>query len=217
MNRFNSDIQYGDFGSEVRHLQDFLESKGYGTFMKLPIRFFGDTTLARVKKFQQDNGITPVTGYFGPLSRNSANRMLSTTNREILLNTAISCLGTDASPNDLAPDELGCAETVNDIHEKAFGFPIGGGLSTAMLYQALLTSPYFSAQEAYLPGDVIISPTGYGTGGLSNGHVGIVGEKDSVMSNSSATGLFTKNYTIQSWKDRYQKIGGFPVRFFRRL
>ena len=46
--------------------------------------------------------------------------------RSKLYLTALSCLGTDASPNDIAPDEFGCAETVNAIHKKAFGVEIGG-------------------------------------------------------------------------------------------
>ena len=36
-------------------------------------------------------------------------------NRIRLYEAARSFIGTDASPNDLAPDELGCAETVNEI------------------------------------------------------------------------------------------------------
>jgi len=39
--------------------------------------------------------------------------------REILYETAKSFLGKDASPADEAPDEYGCAETVNEIHPKS--------------------------------------------------------------------------------------------------
>ena len=42
-------------------------------------------------------------------------------NRIRLYEAARSFIGTDASPNDLAPDELGCAETVNEIIRRAFG------------------------------------------------------------------------------------------------
>ena len=40
-------------------------------------------------------------------------------NRIKLYEAARSFIGTDASPNDLAPDELGCAETVNEIIRRA--------------------------------------------------------------------------------------------------
>jgi predicted carbohydrate-binding protein with CBM5 and CBM33 domain len=68
-------------------------------------------------------------------------------------------------------------------------------------------------------GCVIISPTGYaGPGGiLSNGHTGIVGVDGNIMSNDSATGLFTQNYTIESWRKRYVDQGKFPMAFFRPI
>lgn len=130
---------------------------------------------------------------------------------------AISSLGKDASPNDIAPDEYGCAETVNDIHRKVFGSPIGGDVSTYRMYQALMKHPRFLGVDTPLEGDVIISPTGYGNGGLTNGHVGIVGKGGIVMSNDSGTGLFSENFTLNSWRKRYVGKGGYPVKFFRRV
>lgn len=138
-------------------------------------------------------------------------------NRLILFATAVKCLGTDASPNDLAPDEVGCAETVNAIHKKAFGFEIGGKLSTYQMYSALQKSKYFIKVDQPLEGDIVISPTGYGNGNLKNGHVGIKGEYDKIMSNASATGTFEENYTMKSWKERYVDKGGYPMHFFRRV
>lgn len=138
--------------------------------------------------------------------------------REILYKTALSFLGTDASPNDLAPDDLACAETVNEIHKKAFGIHIDEpGLSTTSLYAAMkhLTSMFQSVPDP-LPGDIIISPTGYGNGNLAHGHVGIM-SKYRIFSNNSATGNLTEYYTLETWRDRYQKLGGFPVLFFRRV
>ena len=41
---------------------------------------------------------------------------------------AILSLGMDASPDDVAEDIFGCAESVNAIHKKAFNFEIGGNL-----------------------------------------------------------------------------------------
>lgn len=136
-------------------------------------------------------------------------------NREKLHSAALSFLGKDASPNDVAPDELGCAESVNDIFISVFGKPIGGDVSTYRMYAALQTDQRFIRVDSPMAGDIVLSPTGYGNGGLSAGHVGIVDVDDKIMSNSSATGKWTQNYTIKTWTDYYKGKGGYPVLFFR--
>lgn len=136
-------------------------------------------------------------------------------NRVKLYDAAVASIGIDASPNDIAPDEVGCAETVNAIFKSVFGAEAGGSLSTHNMYLSLLKDKRFIKVDQPLPGDIIISPTGYGSGGLSNGHVGIIGQKDTIMSNSSATGTFESNYTLKAWRDRYAGKGGYPVVFFR--
>jgi len=46
---------------------------------------------------------------------------------------------------------------------------------------------------------LIISPSGTGNAKkISNGHVGIVLDNEEIASNDSRTGIFRKNYTIQS-------------------
>ncbi len=42
-------------------------------------------------------------------------------NRGKLYSAAISFLGKDGSPRDLASDDLACAETLNEIYKKVFG------------------------------------------------------------------------------------------------
>lgn len=143
--------------------------------------------------------------------------LLSTTKRELLYQTAVESLGKDASPNDAAPDEYGCAETVNAIHKKAFGDPIGGDVSTLRMYKCLQTRFDFKQVQDPQRGDIIISPTGSGgTKEVPNGHVGIMADNGVIMSNSSANGLFLKNYTLASWRNRYEKAG-YPVLFFRKV
>lgn len=140
------------------------------------------------------------------------------TAQQMLYDYALTKLGTDASPADIAPDEYGCAETVCDIIHGRFGdFPIQGTIiSTAILYKQLKAHPKFRLVTDFGPGDVLVSPTGYGNGNLSNGHTGIVGESNTIMSNDSASGIFIQNYTLDTWIARYRKIGGFPLFFFRR-
>lgn len=138
-------------------------------------------------------------------------------NRVKLYLAALLELGKDASPLDEAPDEVGCADSVSKILLKTFPGVIKGSLSTAELFNQLNSSKEFTKVSQFRFGDIIISPTGSGTGGLSNGHVGIVGEDETIMSNSSATGLWTSNYTIATWVARYRKLGGYPIYFFRKI
>jgi len=138
-------------------------------------------------------------------------------NRVKLYLSALSFLGKDASPLDEAPDDVGCADSVSKVILNAFPNVIKGSISTAELYKQLSSSKEFSKVSQFKFGDIIISPTGMGTGGLAHGHVGIVGEDETIMSNASSTGLWTSNYTVTSWVARYRKLGGFPIIFFRKI
>lgn len=138
-------------------------------------------------------------------------------NRVKLYLAALEALGKDASPLDEAPDEYGCADSVSRIILKTFPNIIKGSISTAELFKQLNTSPHFTKVSQFRFGDIIISPTGMGTGGIANGHVGICGEDETIMSNTSATGLWTSNYTIATWVARYRKLGGYPIYFFRKI
>lgn len=137
-------------------------------------------------------------------------------NREKLYFAAKAALGTDASPADTVPDEVACAESVNQIHKNCFGFPIGGDASTYRLYDALMKSPLFTIVTTPMRGDIVISPTGYGNGTIP-GHVGICLDNDIIGSNDSGTGLFSTKYSLTDWRQRYQQKGGFPVIYFRRV
>lgn len=153
------------------------------------------------------------------LFSNIINPVTQGNNRLILFATAVKALGTDASPNDIAPDELGCAETVYDILSTAFPFNVGFPflISTSKFYDAIKVSSKYIKVDQPLEGDIVLSPSGHGNGKLSNGHIGVKGELDKIMSNSSATGKFMENFTMQTWKDRYVKLGGYPMLYFRRV
>ena len=130
-------------------------------------------------------------------------------------------LGRDASPSDEAPDELGCVDTVEEIYQALFGVYIAGHktLSTTVLYKKLNASPLWERTATPEEGSIIISPSGYSTKGYTHGHVGIVGENNIIMSNSSFPpnkGMFLENFTVDSWKRYYRAALGFPVYYFRR-
>ena len=139
-------------------------------------------------------------------------------NRIKLYLTALGYLGVDASPLDEAIDDLGCADSVSRVVKSAFPEAFKGSISTAELYKQLIASPSFKKVMDIKAGDIIISPTGKGkTGKVKNGHVGIVGENDEIMSNSSATGLWTTNFTLKTWRARYRTLGGYPLIIFRKI
>ncbi|QQG45760.1 MAG: peptidoglycan-binding protein [Candidatus Sungiibacteriota bacterium] len=74
---FNKNLYFGmRNNSEVVRLQEFLRDLGYFTYPTSTGNYF-TATLNAVKKFQKDNGIPAIGGYFGPQSRTIANRLLS--------------------------------------------------------------------------------------------------------------------------------------------
>ncbi len=74
---------------EVSTLQDFLQVKGY--LSSEPTGYFGLLTLEAVKKFQIANGISPVQGFVGVLTRaklNSMNSCAKTTTKTSPISTS---------------------------------------------------------------------------------------------------------------------------------
>ena len=120
----------------------------------------------------------------------------------------------------------GCAYAVNAIVQKATGAPVGGGLSTTDMYQALQQHARAAAgkgcfatavsQAAASPGTIIISPTTTIGGSLVHGHVGICMTDGctKIASNSSSAGCFKQNFTLESWKTAFKTNKGLPVLFY---
>lgn len=128
-------------------------------------------------------------------------------------------IGRDVSPRDLAPDDVACAESVSMLIQKIYpGFPTI--LSTAQLHTFFLnhTENFRKVDISNcLPGDIIVSPTGMGNNPrMPHGHTGILA-KEGICSNDSASGEWHEYYTLQTWINRYQKVGGYPVFIFRPL
>ena len=130
-----------------------------------------------------------------------------------LLDVAISQIGKDASPQDLAPDELGCAESVSVLIGQSYGnFPVITGTWT--LYQRLENDPRFSSVLTPQAGDIIISPTGSLANAPFPGHTGIMLDDHHIMSNDSSSGTWQDNYTLTTWNKRWGKAG-YPTYFYR--
>ncbi len=67
---FNRNLTLGSMGADVGSLQLFLEAKG---FLVLPAEvergYYGKITRAAVVAWQRASGISPASGYLGPISR----------------------------------------------------------------------------------------------------------------------------------------------------
>jgi hypothetical protein len=137
---------------------------------------------------------------------------LKTPNR--LYQAARRVLNTDASPRDRAHDEVGCAETVTEIIKSVLPtFPII--LGTATLLEHLKKDTRFVQVSTPQAGDIILSPTGSSSSTIvRNGHVGICGEGNEIMSNTSADGIFRANYTQETWDKRWTQ-NGYTKYYFR--
>lgn len=138
--------------------------------------------------------------------------------REWLYQAAVNALGSDASPNDSAPDELGCAESLTDIIAKVKPkICWTNRLATASVFKDMVASAEFAQVGDPMYGDIIISPTKWDI----TGHCGIVGTGGAVMSNNSfkdstgERGIFSENYTLASWQALFGEKKGLRTYFFR--
>lgn len=72
---FAVDLHYGSVGADVTALQEFLIDQG--VFTGKATGNFYSITLKAVKAFQTAEGVVPVSGYVGPITRSVINTILS--------------------------------------------------------------------------------------------------------------------------------------------
>lgn len=110
--------------------------------------------------------------------------------------TAIAMLGKDASPKNLAPKEVACAESVSNILHSIFpDFP-ENIVGTDALFAELKRSSHFVGVLNPKEGTIVVSPRTP----MINGHTGIYTHSNTIASNDSHDGLFKENYTRESWR-----------------
>ncbi len=109
---------------------------------------------------------------------------------------------------------LAAAWSVNEIVRVALGRPIGGGLSTAAVFQILRATHIERSLEQLDAGMIIVSPTT----GNTVGHIGIIGRRlpdgdFEIYSNNSSKGQVEQNFTLKSWK-RFFEAKQLPTHFY---
>ncbi len=150
------------------------------------------------------------------LQKQYAATLTPTMKADKLIEAAKESLGQELWRGTGVDPAYACAISVNAVHTKAFGFPIGGQASTAALYQALLKNIRFEFTTESTPGAIVISPTGTGHNPqYPNGHVGIICNYG-ICSNDSDTGRWSENYKdIDDWRHQFTHIEGYPTYIFK--
>jgi hypothetical protein len=118
-----------------------------------------------------------------------------------------------ANVADTCGGHLACAWALNFVVEAATGSPVGGGLSTTRMLDALRAGrgAQISEQATVRPGDLVISPTT----GNKVGHAGVIGVEGTVFSNSSSHGEWRQNYALTTWRAHYVEALGLKMFFYR--
>lgn len=126
-------------------------------------------------------------------------------------------LGTDASPQDNAPDRLACAETISTILREYLAqhnidFPVI--LGTYQLWREFQKrTDLFVRVYDTKAGTLEIAPTGTNSRPdlLPNGHVWVFLNETEACSNSSKTGTFEQNYDRVSIRKLFHYYGGYNL------
>lgn len=143
--------------------------------------------------------------------------MVSLKNKRMtLIEAAEKFLHKDASPQDIANDEVGCAESMTEILKTIFP-TFKGSLSTLALKNILDKDSRFIKVLSPSENTIILCATTEShSKTVRNGHVGVIGKDGNIISNSSATGTMEYNYTLQSWKERFEN-NGYPIHYYKVL
>lgn len=137
------------------------------------------------------------------------------TRREKIYQEALLWLGKDASPKDIASDEVACVESLCNIVRQVM--PMPDLFNTKELLDFCNKSKLWKPTLEPKPGNIVISATGTGNGTVAHGHCGIHAGDGKIMSNTSANGKWEKNYSITSWVKRFRQTGGMRVFYFEAL
>ena len=177
----------------IESLQQWLKAKGFdpGPVDGLdgPLTFAGwSAYLATTGAANIANGVT---------FQDLLNKLLARAKADVGVLSTSDDPGTDSG-------QLGCADAVTRILHDELGFSLPKTLSTDELFDELVNAGWRKV-DLVTPGAVIVSPSC----AAMHGHTGIVGENDAIYSNSSATGRWTQNWTVEGWIHYYAQCGSY--------
>ena len=111
----------------------------------------------------------------------------------------------------LAPDELGCAESVSRIWNTLFGLPVF--TSTIQMFAYMKNSGNFEELPKPVDGCITIAVTDFRDGVTIHGHTG-VSDKDGLWNNTSRYGKWLYNWTQEGFKRYFHEIRKLSVHHF---
>ncbi len=134
---FTRNLEVGSLGTDVRELQQFLNTHGYPVAVTGPgsvnseTNKFGAGTRTALIKFQVANSITPATGYFGQATRAFVTSMSGVTQTEAPASTPTAPKETKviSAVRDLTAGMQGADVTALQTLLIAQGFPLASGLT----------------------------------------------------------------------------------------
>lgn len=131
-----------------------------------------------------------------------------------ILHYANANINTDVTPFDEYKDEVSCAWSLTAL-EQMVDPTFKRIPGTWNLWDYYEHNPKFARVTVPTPGTRIICAT------LPNkpfpGHCGVFMEDMTIASNDSRTGKFIKNFTLDTWIDRYVTKGGYTVHMYDRV
>ncbi|MCO4783951.1 MAG: hypothetical protein KC646_16610 [Candidatus Cloacimonetes bacterium] len=121
---------------------------------------------------------------------------------------------------------VACAWMVNKVLKRSVGITVDGNATLNMNedFRSMVAAGKAEAIPVAdaKPGDVIISPTEYRNGKKNTGHVGIVGQGGTILSNGGRTQpnggkdyKWRDKFNMASWKGYYQSKKGLDMNVYR--
>lgn len=136
--------------------------------------------------------------------------------RKTLLQVCEMNIGHDVTPADNTPDEVACAEVATTLLRAVYP-EVPKEVSTIKLDAWLASSKTFVRIFDPEPGAIIISPTASPS---RVGHVGFCMDDGTIASNTSFglnKGKFIKNFTYQTWVERYRNKLKLEIHLYKHV
>ncbi|MFZ6022438.1 MAG: peptidoglycan-binding protein, partial [Patescibacteria group bacterium] len=134
---FTKNLTIGSTGDDVKQLQSILIAGGY-LKIATPTTWFGPMTKAALIEWQKANGVSPTSGYFGPLSRAKINSTGST------------------------GGSTGGVVTATESYLKVEAVPsLGGNIPSSSLYNKVLNLKLTAGKDAVVVTGITATRGGY--------------------------------------------------------
>lgn len=142
--------------------------------------------------------------------------VIEKTNGEKLLDFALTFVGTDPTPKDEVDDGVSCVFSLTTLLNKYFKGDFKVIDYTPDLVGQLYLDKRFKLSNEFKEGNIVVFPTKSGNGKII-GHCFIVSKNGKMLSNNSATGLWTDKYDTNMMIERYSRFGGLKMYIFELL